>query len=292
MLRFDKYYQPKSIEECIEILNRYGKDAKLLAGGTDVVPRLKSGSYRPTAVIGLMDIPGLNRIELTEQGLDLGASANLMDISLDSDLTEDFLVVKEAAGHVSSQQVRNMATIGGNACNASPSADAIHGLLLNDAVVNIEGKKGRRQVPICEFFIGPGKTVLEDNEMVVSFHMDKPEKHTGCSYKKFAIRGDSDISIVGAGARITLDEDGVIKDARVTLASVAPIPLRCRKAEKILIGEKPSKELFVKVANECADNEATPISDPRATKEYRIRMVRVWVVHALDEAFERALRKN
>ena len=290
MLRFEKYYQPKTIDECVELLKEYGKDAVLLAGGTDVVPHLKLRPIYPKAVIGMMDIPGMDQIVLTDEGLELGACANLREISLDTKLDADYPVVKEAAGHVSSQQVRNMATIGGNACNASPSADAIHGPLLNDAVVEIAGPAGRRQMPFCDFFKGPGKTALEEGEMLVRFFLPKPAPHTGCSYKKFAIRGDSDISIVGAGARITLDDSGVIADARITLAAVAPVPLRCRKAEAMLTGQKPSAELFAAAAKECAENEATPIADQRATKEYRVRMVEVWAKHALEEAAERAAK--
>lgn len=286
-MRFEKYFQPKSVEECCALLGEYGKNARLLAGGTDVVPRIKMKLWQPSAVIGLMDIPGLDAIAVSETGLTLGARANLRELSLSPALAEDYQVVREACGHVSSMQVRNMATIGGNACNASPSADAIHGLLLHDAAVVIAGADGAREMPLCDFFKGPGKTDLGETEMVVRFQIKKPAAHTGAAYKKFAIRGDSDISIVGAGARLTLAEDGTIADARVTLASVAPTPLRCREAEALLTGRQPDEALFAKAAEECAAH-VSPISDQRATREYRVQMVRVWVRHALQEACERA----
>ena len=127
-MRFEKYFQPGSVEECCALLKEYAGSARVLAGGTDLVPRLKLGLLKPTAVIGMMDIPGIDEITLSGEGLTLGTLANLRKISLDSRLDQDYLVVKEACGHVSSLQVRNIATIGGNACNANPSADAIHAL--------------------------------------------------------------------------------------------------------------------------------------------------------------------
>lgn len=288
-MRFEKYFQPQSIKECQSILTEYGSSAKVLAGGTDLVPRLKNKLIHPTAVVGLMDIPDIDETSVTEEGLTLGALANLRDISLNPELENKYLVVRECCGHVSSQQVRNIATIGGNACNASPSADAIHGLLLNDAVCKISGPGGEREVPLCGFFVGPGKTVLSPDELLVKFFVPAPREHTGASYKKYAIRGDSDISIVGAGARLTLDAEGKIAEARITLASVAPTPVRMIPAEKILAGEKPEAALFAEAAEICAKN-VKPITDQRASKEYRVEMVRVWVRHALEEAWERAVK--
>lgn len=287
MMRFEKYFQPTSVEECQTILKEYGADAKVLAGGTDLVPRLKNGLLRPVAVIGLMDMPGIDVIEVSDNGLTLGTLANLRKISLDKRLEKNYKVVMEACGHVSSMQVRNIATIGGNACNASPSADAIHGLLLNDAVVTIASGDGTREMPLHEFFKGPGKTALENGEMVLKFFVPAPKAHTGASYQKYAIRGDSDISIVGAGARLTLTEDGTVAEARITLASVAPTPLRMFEAEKMLVGSKLDTQIIERVAELCS-TQISPITDQRATREYRIEMVRVWVRHALEQAHERA----
>lgn len=287
MMRFEKYFQPKSVKECLALLKEYGADAKVLAGGTDLVPRLKNGQLHPVAVIGLMDIPGIDAIDVTDEGLTLGTLANLRKISLDQRLEKDYKVIMEACGHVSSMQVRNIATIGGNACNASPSADAIHGLLLYDAVANIAGEDSMREVPLHEFFKGPGKTVLGTGDLLLSFSVPAPKAHTGASYQKYAIRGDSDISIVGAGARLTLDNDGAVAEARISLASVAPTPLRMFEAENMLVGSKLDAEAIEKAAEICS-NQVSPITDQRATREYRIEMVRVWVRHALEQALERA----
>ena len=286
-MRFEKYFQPKSVKECLALLKEYGADAKVLAGGTDLVPRLKNGQLHPVAVIGLMDIPGIDAIDMTDEGLTLGTLANLRKISLDQRLEKDYKVIMEACGHVSSMQVRNIATIGGNACNASPSADAIHGLLLYDAVATIASEDSMREVPLHEFFKGPGKTVLGTGDLLLSFFVPAPKAHTGASYQKYAIRGDSDISIVGAGARLTLDNDGAVAEARISLASVAPTPLRMFEAENMLVGSKLDAEGIEKAAEICS-NQVSPITDQRATREYRIEMVWVWVRHALEQALERA----
>lgn len=286
-MRFDKYFEPATAEECSRILKEYGYDAKILAGGTDLVPRLKNKTWRPKAVIGIWKLPHIQDIKVTKDGLELGAAARLRKISLDADLEKDYLVIKEAAGHVSSMQVRNIATIGGNACNASPSADAIQGLIVMDAKVFIAGADGTREVAIEDFFTGPGKTVLKEGEFLQSFKVPAPKAKTGAVYKKFAIRGDTDISIVGVGCSLTLTKDGTVEDARISLAAVAPTPIRAKEAEKVLVGKKLTPELIQK-AGETAAASCNPISDQRATAAYRKEMINVWTRHAVEEAGERA----
>lgn len=284
---FEKYFEPQSVSECVELLREYGESAKIVAGGTDIVPKLKAGEVKPKAVISIAKLPDIDAIEVTDSGLRLGAMARLRKISLDKALEKDYKVLMEAAGHVSSMQVRNVATIGGNACNASPGADAVEGLMLLDAVAVIANASGTRETAISEFFTGPGKTVLESGELLTGFKIPAPKPRTGAFYEKYAIRGDTDISIIGAGARVTLNQDGTIAEARISLASVAPTPLRMQKAEAMLLGKKPTGELIAEVAAYCAGN-INPITDQRATAEYRREMVRVWTAHALEKALERA----
>ena len=196
----------------------------------------------------------------------------------------------EAAGNVSSMQIRNMATIGGNACNASPSADAIQGLMVMDAKAVIVDGNGTREVPIENFFTGPGQTVLEKNELLLSFKIPVPKPGTGAVYKKYAIRGDTDISIVGVACRLSLNANGTIEEARISLAAVAPKPIRVMTVEKILIGNTLTAELLEE-AGELVANSCSPINDQRATAEYRKEMIRVWTRHAIKEAEERARDK-
>lgn len=285
--RFDKYYQPESVKECCKLLNEYGKDAKLLAGGTDLVVRLKNGALKPQAVIGMMKIPGMNGIQIMPEGLKLGALEPLWNIERCKELEKDYQVIRESCGHVSSIQVRSIATIGGNACNASPSADAIQGLLLMDAVVNISNGESERQIPLKDFFVGPGETILADGELLLNFFIPKPEAGTGCWYEKYTIRGDSDISIIGAGARVTLDANERVSDCRIFLASVAPTPYRAVEAENILIGEILTSDKIKKAA-QIAAQSIKPISDNRGSAKYRREMTNVWVAHSLEHALERA----
>lgn len=288
-MRFEKYYEPTTMEECCLILKEYGSDAKILAGGTDIVPRLKNKIWKPKAVVGIFNIPGIDAITVSKDGLELGAAARLRKIALDPSLEKDYKVVMEAAGHVSSMQIRNIATIGGNACNASPSADAIQGLIAMEAKAVIAGPEGNREVALEDFFTGPGATVLKEGEFLLKFKVPAPKAGTGAVYKKFAIRGDTDISIVGAGCRLIVQKDGTVEDARISLAAVAPKPIRVPDAEKLLIGKKLTPELIDQAA-EAAANSCTPISDQRATAEYRKQMVRVWTRHAVEEAAERAMQ--
>lgn len=286
-MRFDKYFEPATVEECCSILKEYGSDAKILAGGTDVVPRLKNKIWRPKAVVGISRLPEIDMIAVGEDGLVLGAGARLRKISLDSALEKNYKVIMEAAGHVSSMQIRNIATIGGNACNASPSADAVQGLIAMNAKAVIAGPDGRREVALDEFFTGPGITVLKDGEFLMQFKVPAPKAGTGAVYKKFAIRGDTDISIVGVACRLVLQKDGTVEDACISLAAVAPKPIRATEAEKLLIGKKLTAELIEQAA-EAAANSCTPITDQRATADYRKQMVGVWTRHAVKEAAERA----
>jgi carbon-monoxide dehydrogenase medium subunit len=286
-MKFDRYLEPTTITEGAALLKQYGMDARLLAGGTDLIPRLKNRMLKIGTVIGLQSIPDLFRFEETETELIIGSMVTLRNIQRSAHLKHCLQVISEGAGHVSSMQVRNIATMGGNICNASPSADTVPALLVSDAVVNIDGAEGPRKVALNEFFTGPGKTVLKEGEIVVSFSIPRTAEFTGASYQKFAIRGDTDITIVGAGSRLDLDKDGKITDARIALAAVAPTPIRMNKVEEMLVGKKLGEKLAAE-AGEMAADMCSPISDQRGSAEYRKEMVRVWVRHALLESDQRA----
>ena len=290
-MRFEKYFVPSTLKECFELLGQYGESAKILAGGTDLVPLLKNKMISPAAVIDLRKIPGLGETKITAEGLELGAMARLRELSLNKALAADYRIIAEAAGRVSSIQVRNVATIGGNACNAFPGADAIHGLMLSDAIAVIQSGAGSREVPIAQFFVGPEETVLKTGEVLTGFKVPKPVPRTGAHYEKFAIRGDIDISIVGAGAAITLAGDGTVAGAVISLGSVAPTPLRVPAVEKMLVGAKLTPELIERAAK-AASQSVTPISDQRASAEYRVEIIRVSIKQALTKALERASGKG
>ena len=281
-MKFEKYFRPTTVQEALDLMKEYGTDCKVIAGGTEVVIRLRARTLRVQAIIDISAIPELKGITLSKDKAVIGAAHDLRSLSLDPALLEsEWEIVAECAGHVSSTQIRNLATLGGNNVNASPSADTTPALLISDAVVNVVGPNGARDIPIDEFFVGPGKTVLEQGELITSFTL--PKQEGAAAYHKHAIRGDTDISIVGVGVRIALDENGVVTMARVALGGVAPRSIRVKNVEELLVGTKLTDEDIEKAA-ELARDSITPITDQRATAEYRKEMVYVNVKNMIREA--------
>jgi len=280
VLKVERYVRVQTPEECVSSLVEFGPEAVLLAGGTDLIPRLNQGRLSVSTLIDLAFIPGLGTIARQADGFHIGPMCRLGILKKDGSLSGALDVLRRGAGHVSSMQVRNAATLGGNICNASPAADTVPGLLVLDAAAYILGKNGTRQVPLDSFFIGPGETVLSHDELLTGVFIPDPPPDTGAVYKKYAIRGDCDVSIVGAAAAVTLDTDGKISSARIALASAGPTPTRMRCEEQMLVGSFPETGLLDEVAAACAVN-CRPVTDHRATMEYRKDMVRVLVEDAL-----------
>jgi carbon-monoxide dehydrogenase medium subunit len=286
-MRFERYIRARSVEECVDALRRAGAGARILAGGTDLIPRMNQRSLRPNVVVDIGGIPGLAGIQACAGGFLLGAMTRLRVLQTDDSLDAGLSILRVCAGHVSSMQVRNVATIGGNCCNASPAADTVPALLLLEAEVCIEGAAGKRRTPVRAFLKGPGKTDLRGDEVVTGFFLPKASRRAGTAYCKYAIRGDSDISIVGAGAYLERDSGGRISQARVALASAGPTALRVEAAERMLAGEAPTDEALAAAADLCA-RVCAPIGDQRASGAYRRDMVRVFVQEALQQAAARA----
>lgn len=281
-MRFEKYYQPTTVAECVEILKTAEGSTKLVAGGTDVVPKLRQRVLKLKNVIGLEKVEELKVLNVTADALELGASTLMKTVETSDEIKKTWPALSQAAGSVSVNQVRNIATVAGNVCNASPSADFVQGLIVYEAMVNIAGAEGERQVPIIEFFTGPGKSVLKDDEVVVSFTVKAPEANSGAAYKKYAIRDTVDLAIVGCGANLAFD-GGKVKKAVVSLAAVAATPIRVKAVEDFLVGKEINDDVVAEAAAMAADN-CTPISDQRATAGYRKEMVKVWTAYALKEA--------
>lgn len=291
-MRFEYYHEPTSVNECIELLSHYGPDVCLLAGGTDLVVKLRSRAIRPKAVISLGSLEGLRNFERKSDGsVEIGAMKTLREIEQSDVLADGFDLIRQGAGHVSSVQVRNVATLGGNSCNASPSADTVPGLIASEVMARIVGSGGERLIPLEDFFKGPGKTVLGSGEILAGFHLPPFPPLTGGAYKKHSIRGNMDLAIVGVAARLTLDQDDRVEQVRVILGAVAPTPLRAGRAEEILLGHVPEEKIIEKAARAAAE-DAKPISDQRGTAQYRREMVRVWTRYAIQEAFQKAHGTN
>ena len=280
-MRFD-YLQPSTVDECVGLLAKHGKNAKIIAGGTDLMLKARARMISPEYVIDITGIPSLCQIaDDGEGGLRIGAASTVRDVSVSAAVVEKFPLLATAAGLIGSVGIRNVATIGGNVCNASPSAECSPALLCLSATARIVGPKGERVVPLSEFFVGPGVSVLEPEELLVDIHVPASKPGTRGVYLKNSPRGSIDLAIVSVATVGTFaQEDGACKEIRVALGAVAATPIRAENAEKILRGKVLDDSLIASAAQAAAD-EARPITDVRASAEYRKEMVRVFTQRAL-----------
>ncbi len=273
------YECPTTIEEAVAALGR--GDARALAGGTDLIVQIREGRKSVGRVVDLKRIPELTAVaQLPDGGFRIGAAANFNKIAAHAALAAAYPSVPASGRLVGSLQVQNRAGLGGNICNASPSADAVPVVICLDARAEIAGPKGRREEAVGALFAGPGRTTLAPDEVLVSILLPPAKPKSASCYLRFTPRREMDIAIAGAGAWIALGADGTIEDARITLAAVAPVPLRASMAEKTLNSERPSHKLFADAARMAA-REATPIGDTRGSAEYRRELVAVLTQRAL-----------
>lgn len=282
MIKFE-VLEPSTIKEAISLLEKYGSEAMVLAGGTDLIPHLNQRVLNCKYLINIKQIPGLQGISSNqENGIHIGALTKIRTLEKSPLLKDHCQPLWEAAGLLGSVQVRNLATIGGNLCNAAPSAEMAPPLLALDAQVKIASRNGQRIIPLKDFFLGPGKTALGPFEILLEINLQPLPVGTGGTYYKLSIRKAMDIAIVGVASVITL-EDGVCKNCRIALGAVAPTPIRAIRAEKMLEGQKLELELLDRAA-EAAMEEARPISDHRSSAEYRREMVRALTIKTVQQA--------
>jgi len=286
MRRFDLVL-PNSLEDCVKILAERGDRAKLLAGGTDLLPQMKNGVIKPALVVDLSGVARVRQIHGGNgQGLRIGAAVTARELEVSPAVRGAYLAIAESAALVGSLQVRNLATVGGNLCNAAPSADMAPPLVTLEAEAVIAGPKGERRVPMAQFFTGVRKTVLAPNEMLVELAVPSPGAHSGGQYLRHTPRRELDIAVVGVASQLTLENGRCVK-ARIALASVAPTPVRATAAERALEGQTVTPELIERAAGLAVD-VAQPISDQRGSIEFRRHLVRVLTRRTLVTARERA----
>jgi carbon-monoxide dehydrogenase medium subunit len=278
---------PGSVDECLAVLAKRGPEAKLVAGGTDLLPQLKNGLLHPAWVIDISRLSELSTIALDAGGsLRLGAAVTARQIERHAGLRAAYPALAESAALVGSIQVRNLATVGGNVCNAAPSADMAPPLVALDAEAVIAGPKGRRRVPLVKFFEGVRRTALAPDELLVEFVVAAPGPRSGGSYLRHTPRRELDIAVVGVASQITLT-NGVCAKARIALAAVAPTPVRATAAERALEGQPLTPERIEQAAT-LAVEAARPISDQRGSAEFRTHLVRVLTKRTLTSALARA----
>jgi carbon-monoxide dehydrogenase medium subunit len=276
------YYQPETIPDACEILARYGSKAKVLAGGTDVLPKMKQELLAPEALVSLRGISGMSDIEyFPGRGVVIGARSTPNEIVNATVLNESFMSVSEAAHSMANNQIRNMGSIGGNIVNAVPSADLPPILIALGATVVLVGTEGSRTMALEDFIVGPSRTVIAPDEILEAVVIPD-QSTTGSAYLKFGLRASGALAVVGVAAAVTM-EAGIAEEIRIVLGAVAPIPMRAKKAEAKLRGKKVTEKLIAEAAQSAA-SECKPISDIRASEEYRREMVRVFTRRALLKA--------
>ena len=290
MLRLPRfeYFQPETIEEACSLRSEYKEKAKVLAGGTDLLVKMKQGTERPGYLVSLNRIGHLRYIGYDDRdGLRIGALVTLSDLAASSVISQKFSILGQAVRTIASRQIRNQATIGGNLCNASPAADTAPALVGLGSQAIIAGLTGERVVLLEEFFSGPGRTVLRSDEILTDIQVPSPLPYTGGAYLKLSPR-EKDLATVAVAAIIILDLEGrACQDAKIVLGAVAPTVIRSSKAEGVLKG-KVLEEDVIEGSAQMASQEAQPISDIRASAEYRREMVTVLTKRAIKQALELA----
>lgn len=281
-----EYLAPKSIAEACALLARHKGSARVMAGGTDLLVQMKGREVMPKYLVGLKNIAGMDKIEYDKaEGLKIGSLATHASIASSPIIKEKFGCLADAVSQIGFPQTRNVGTIGGNLCNAAPSADSAPILIALGAKVKMTSVDGERTVLLEKFFTGPGQTVLGEDAILTEIQVPNQPPDSGGAYVKLSLR--SAVAAVGVAAQVVLDSSHrVCTDARIVLGAVAPTPIRAGKAEEAVKGKKLDESL-IEQAGQIASGEASPISDVRTSMDYRRKMVKILTIKALSQALSR-----
>ncbi len=283
-----EYVQAHTIDEVTGLLSEHGEAAKLLMGGTDLIPGLRDGIYHPRVVVDLKRLPGMSDLSYdSRSGLLAGAAVTMNRLAKDPDVQAHFPLLAEAAGSVASYQIRNRATLGGNLCNASPCADTAPATLVLEAQFILQGPGGERSVPSSEFFLSPGRTAVRPGEFMMAIRFPPPPAGAAASYQKLGRTKAGDLALVGVAVLGGPDDSAPSGFLfRIGLGSVAPTPIRALQAEDILATKPPGAATFA-LAAEAARSAASPITDVRGSAAYQLAMVRALTLRGLRRVWER-----
>ena len=274
--------EPTTVNSACDILRQNVK-SRIIAGGTDLLVNMKKKTTSTNLVVSLSKIKALQKVSFSPRtGLSLGSMVRIAEIEASPVIKENYPILSKAAGRIGSPQVRNRATIGGNICSARPAGDTIGPLIACGATVQITGPDGVRDEPVESIFKGPGQTTIGTNEILTGIKLKKPVSHTGSSYIKYTIRNAMEIALVSVTTLVAI-EDGVCKSARIVLGAVGPTFIKCPAAEEYLVGQKISPGIAEK-AGQLAVDACHPITDVRASADYRRDLVMVLVQRSLQEA--------
>ena len=283
-----QYVTPGSLNEALKLLAKHGQSAQLLAGGTDLIVKMRVRRSRPELVLDAKRIPELNVLKLDAKGLTIGAAVSCRRIYLDERIAARYPALIDCTMLVGGIQIQGRATVGGNLCNAAPSADTIPALIALGAVAHLRGPKGKRQLPVEEFCLAPGKTALRKGEMLIHLRIPKPAKNSGACFLRFIPRNEMDIAVVNAAASVVLDAKGKkFLSARVAIGAAAPTPLYVEEAGAVLADEPVSENMIAEAAR-IASLAVRPITDMRGTIEQRRDLAGVLTARALRGAIQRA----
>ncbi len=277
------YFEPATLAEAVALLGRGNGKASVLAGGTDLLVEMKEHLRRPDCVVNIKQIPGMEALSYdSRSGLRFGALVTSRAIEISPVVQAKYPSLAQSVRELGSIQVRNRATVVGNICRASPSADTLPPLIADGAGARIYGPAGERVVALEDFFTGPGRTVLKPDELVTEIAVPAPPPHTGKIYLKHGRRKAMELATVGVAVSLTL-ADGACQEIRIVLGAVAPTPIRARRAEDLLRGERIDARLVDAVARAAMD-ESRPIGNVRASAGYRRQMVGVLTRRAIEQA--------
>ena len=289
-MKWIDYASPTTVDEAVGLLSEKKGKARALAGGTDLLVLMRTLPERvgsPDLLVDVKKVPELNELTYdSNKGLTLGAAVPCYKIYQNSQVAEAYPGLIDSVSLIGGIQIQGRASVGGNLCNATPSADAIPTLIAHNATANIAGPGGTRQVAVEDFCTGPSKTVLGADELLVSIHLPAPQEHFGARYIRFIPRNEMDIAVAGVGVSVVLN-NGNIESARLALAAVAPTPLVV-DISGALVGKGAGDEAAINEAGQVAKDAAKPIDDMRGTVDYRKHLCDVLTRRALKAAITRA----
>jgi CO/xanthine dehydrogenase FAD-binding subunit len=283
------YVAARSLEEAADLLSNPGRQASVLAGGTDLIVQLREGRRKADLLVDIKSIPDVNQLSCNpDQGLTIGAAVPCQRICRDPAVVQAFPGIVDAVSLIGGTQIQGRATVGGNLCNASPAADTIPSLISHRAVCTVYGPHGLREVAAEDFCTAPGRTVLQRGEFLVSIRVPPSPAGFGANYLRFIPRNEMDIAVAGAGVSVLLGEAGtVFLSVRSALSAVAPVPLFVPRVGEWLAGQKVNPDT-IHEAGRIAQEAAIPIDDMRGTAVQRKRLAAVLTRRALENAVQRA----
>ena len=280
-------HEAATLDETAVALKRYGPDARLLAGGTDLLVDLKTGRVAVEHLVSINQIDTLRGVSEANDGLRIGALTTVTQLDESPIIRERFAPLLDATSKMAAHQIRNRATVGGNIASAVPCADLPPILTAMNASLELRSKSGQRQVRLDEFFTGPRETVRRDDELLTTILVPKPPPGFGAAYARFGLRDGNTIAVAAVAASLFLDTDGTVRKAGIVLGAVAPIPKLVESAGVLLVGQSPDEDVF-RAAAKAAMEAAQPISDVRGSADFRRELVGVLTRRALSTALSRA----